>query len=261
MQRLCAALIVNYCSLCLAQSPALYFSHAAQSKSADGSLIITASSPRPMEQAASVLRREFGWTVDYEDPQYGNDRIRSGQDSRLQLVGGKFKVRIVPPANGSPDAEQHTLQQFVNAFNAQKQDKFKILRTSDQRFDIVPDVPGEQPVLDTPVAIDSRNKTIGETIDWILARVSEARGVQVVRVGIIDNGLENTRITLTHKTAVPARQLLNEALGHLSYQRFWILTYEPNDQSFYIGIQPTVKTVHAADGKTFVMPVVNLHSR
>jgi len=234
-----------------------YKLHATIGNTQDGKLSIEASSPRPLEQAITALRRQFGWTVDYEDPIYEYSQIKLGYQLKPRLLGGQFKANISMPVNNSPDVKSSTLSELIQQFNQQSETKFHLLQESATRFDIVPDIAGQKPILDTTIKIDDSARTIGDTVNIILSEISKQKGIPIIRGGLIDNDLENTRISLKHTAAVPARQLLNEALNKARTQKVWVLAFEPADNCFYLGIETSVKAEKLPSGQMIVHPILN----
>jgi hypothetical protein len=56
-------------------------------------------------------------------------------------------------------------------------------------------------------------------------------------------------------TAVPARNLLEEALDHTMFRRYWILGWEPSTSTYAINIQAVVRLVRTPGGETREIPV------
>jgi hypothetical protein len=56
--------------------------------------------------------------------------------------------------------------ELIRQFNQQSQVKFRLLRESATRFDIIPDIAGQQPILDTSVKVDDKAEKLpsGQTV-------------------------------------------------------------------------------------------------
>jgi len=209
---------------------------------------ISASSPRPLLQATTALRRTQGWTIDYEDPEYGDSATKVDQESRRSLVGGKFTSTLQEQGV----AEKIVIESLVQQFNQQSKFKYKAVQNTGTRVDIVPETPDSTALLDTPVRIDNSPRSIGAAVDAILQEVSRATGASIVRGGMIDNDLLNSKFTYGGNEVIPARQLLAQALDSAPIQKIWILTYEPEDKTYYIGIESAVKAHTSSTGDVLV---------
>ena len=85
--------------------------------------IINADGPRPLLRALEALQEKYGWTVDYEDPQYPaesnpptNPRWRHPNAGTFR--GGGFSVEF--NTGSTPDSrpdENSVLTTVVNAYN------------------------------------------------------------------------------------------------------------------------------------------------
>ena len=67
-----------------------YAFEATSTENPDGTLSITADSPRPLWQALNVLYSKYGIEVDYEDPHYSDDQLCGLSGVGRRLKGGKF---------------------------------------------------------------------------------------------------------------------------------------------------------------------------
>jgi hypothetical protein len=257
MRQVLLSILSSICALSIwAQSAdnTHYLDHATIERTSNNSISIVANSPRPLQQATTALRRYYGWTIDYEEPQYDQSQTRIVGNTQ-RLIGGKFQALIPEVEDNSPDSEKSALEAFLQEFNQKSTNKFNLVQNLDTRYDIVPDVTGDSAILDTPIKIDPSEHSISEEISSILTEVSRIRGVQIIRGGLIDNELDSLRVSISHKNPMPARQLLAEALDHASSRKLWILTYEPNDRTFYIGIETAVKASKAPSGEVQFTPI------
>lgn len=230
---------------------------ASVSRTSDGTVSVTANNIRPLWQTLASVRRQYGWTVDYEDPLYpsGSDQITSDAVHGLYLKGGKFVSHFSEPKNSSSAEENRVLQAIVDQYNAQFSIKYRVLKVSDYRFDVAP----AQSLLDRPVKMDSDTRSLRAEVDQIMVSLANATGVRAEQGGLIDNVMEQTQVALRHTGAVPARQLLNEVLDHAPVQKVWVFTFNPNGGSCAIGIQTTQRWIPDANGKISVKTLSNPH--
>lgn len=226
------------------------------SNAADGTLVVTARSLRPVWQTLESVRRRYGWIVDYEDPIYPSQQITTHMDGRAILVGGVFEAHIHEPIDNSPAEQQRVLKEVVDQYNAQSSVKFSLRKVSNTRFDIAP---ATGSLLDKPVQIDDRTRSLREEVDEVLSSLTRTTGTTANQGGLIDNAMEQNEVSLKHTKLVPARQLLNEILDHAPVQKVWVFTYEPNGGSVGLGIQTAEKAVTDANGKNFTKLLPNPH--
>jgi hypothetical protein len=201
----------------------------------DGVLVITAKSIRPLWQALETIRRRYGWTVDYEEAVHPPAPITHLADGMAILAGGTFVFRIREPKDDSLQEEHRVLHELVEQFNESSPIAFKVRRISKMRFDIGP---ASDAFLDTPVKMDEKARSVHEAIDELLPELSWRTGIRSEQGGVIAGGPEPNNVKLKHAEAIPARLLLDEILSHAPLRMIWLMTYEPNDGSTGIGIQP-----------------------
>ena len=94
-----------------------YMLHATIAHKKNGSIVITANSPRPLSQALTALNREYGWVVDYEEGRYNSRQMVRYDDKHHQLIGGAFQAELPEPRTGTEVEETSILQQLVNQYN------------------------------------------------------------------------------------------------------------------------------------------------
>jgi hypothetical protein len=231
--------------------------HASVSRTNDGTVTVTANSTRPLWQALDSVRRQYGWTVDYEDPLYPSDSAGITSDSvhGRYLKGGSFVPHFHEPNSNSASEEQRVLQEIVNQYNSQYSGKYRVLKISDFRFDVAP----AQSILDQPVKIDSEARSLRAEVDEIVASLTRATGIKVEQAGLIDNVMEQSQVSLKHTNAVPVRQLLNEVLNHAPVQKVWLFTFNPDGGTGAVGIQTTQLWTTNENGKIAVKTLSNPH--
>lgn len=201
----------------------------------DGVLVITAKSIRPLWQALEAIRRRYGWIVDYEDAVHPPAPITHLANGMTILAGGIFVFRIREPKDDSLQEEHRVLRELVEQFNESSPIAFKVRKTSKMRFDIGP---ASDAFLDTPVKMDEKARSVYEAVDELLAELSWRTGIRCERGGLVPGFSGPNNVKLKHADAIPARLLLDEILSHAPLRMIWLMTYEPNDGSTGIGIQP-----------------------
>ncbi len=206
---------------------------------------ITANSPRPLLQALDALRHKYGWAVNYEDPAYTSnvDIVESHDDPSHSLLpaGGIFHVEF--PVR-SP-LEEQTLHLIVDAYNqSPNPGRFEVRRTSEGRFDVVGtsarnranEISPRQPLLDTPVTLPARQRTIADTIN-LLCHVLAVQNHASVSVGILPKALVTfTQVKIGGGGKVPARELLIQSLQAPGRNLYWSLFFDPASKGYVLNI-------------------------
>lgn len=245
-----------------AQSPGTLNSrlmlHATVVPSEDGSVTVTANSPRPLLQALTAIRRHYGWIIDYEESRYPTTEIVTGPNRRLRLSRGSFMVRLAGPGSvGNTKDEATFLLSLINQSSRSIKRRFMLTATASSRFTVVTADNQKQLMLDTPIHLPRATRSISETVDTILNLVTLARGTPIIRGGFVDNGLLQQDVTVGGGESVPARDLLTQALDRSSIAKVWLVTFSPSEDAYYIGIQSAVREITTASGEVKIVPVRN----
>jgi hypothetical protein len=206
-----------------------------------GKLTIQLNNSRPVEQALAGLRREYGLTLDYEEGESNDPARINSTGNRRRWVGGSYTIKVNEPASsGFADCKKF-IAGLLSQFASIGSQHFTEIIGENDRITVSPSNASER-ILDMPITLQSTDRTIDQTIEAILAAVSQKIGRPFFRGGIIDNGTASGHVTVGSTTPIAARILLAQALDSLPYRRFWIQTWEPSDGNYYIGIQGVVKT-------------------
>jgi hypothetical protein len=116
-----------------------------------GSANIVANDPRPLAQAVSALRKEYGWLIDYEDPPYVSDSelvdvtdpqwraSHPGAPGYRIAAGGLFQCEYVEGSDILTLAGQESvLRQIVSAYNRSGNPGKFIVRVEEEgRYSVV----------------------------------------------------------------------------------------------------------------------------
>lgn len=206
-------------------------------KNIDGKVVVTTNSIRPLWLVVEKVSRQYGWVVDYEDPIYPPEQITRDSSGDPVLVLTRFTSTFSAPKDSSTNEKQRVLESIVNQFNAQSPLKFSVRKLSDTRFDIAPET---KSLLDIPVQIDDRTRSLSAEVDAVMEALTRATGYDAGRGGLIDNVMENETISIKHSQPVPARQLLYEIVDHSPVEKVWGLTCDPDGYHVNIGFQSAV---------------------
>ena len=217
-------------------------------------LTIQLNNSRPVEQALAGLRREYGLTLDYEEGESDDPARVNNTGNRRRWVGRSYTIKVNEPASSSFADSKRFIAGVLSQFGAIGSQHFTEIIGANDRITVSPSKPSER-ILDTPITLQSTDRTIDQTIEAILAAVSQKIGKPFFRGGIIDNGTASGHVTLGNTIPIAARILLAQALDSLPYRRFWIQTWEPSDGNYYIGIQEVVKTEVTVSGAVREIPI------
>jgi hypothetical protein len=205
---------------------------------------ITANSPRPLLQALDALRHKYGWVVNYEDPAYtSNLEIVESQEDPSHLLlpaGGSFHVEFPVAA----PLEDQTLRLIVDAYNqSSNPGRFEVRRTIEGGFHVVGTSARNKanimsplpPLLDTPVTIAARQRTIADTIN-LLCRVLAVQKHTSVSVGLLPRALMAYTTVKIGGAKVPARELLIQSLAATRRNVYWCLFFDPTSKGYVLNL-------------------------
>ena len=213
----------------------------------DGTIHVVVNSPRPLAQTLEALYQKYRWAIDYEDPQFLSklDLTESpipGPSPSKQIVpsGQQFKFEF---ASSNVD-EGKILQAVIDAYNASEnpgrfelrkgeEDTYFVVGT--QAHDLKGAISPQRPLLDSPVTIVKRQRTVADALSLICQKVGEHDHIKVM-VGILPRNLvERTQVEVGG-TRVPARTLLLQALAALHRRVYWRLLFDPSTKGYVFDV-------------------------
>jgi len=206
----------------------------------NGKLTVQVNSPRPVEQALAEIRREYGLTLDYEEGETDDPARVTGLVKHRKWIGGSYTIEVKEPASSSFADSKKFIANILSQFRSHSPQKFTAIIGANDRITVSPSNPSER-ILDTPIVLQAKDRTIDETIEAILAAVSQKVVKPFLRGGIVDNGTASGHVTLGSTKPVAARIFLAQALDSLPYRRFWLQGWDPRDDTYAILIQGVVK--------------------
>jgi hypothetical protein len=221
---------------------------------ANGPITISGNGPRPLQQALGALRLKYNGAVSYEEPQYLSPKAMI-EDPHIKgtfIPASKpFSVEIAPVQSATDSAgAEKSLQLIVDAYNRSgNPGQFEIRNTEgkvipvvgvasiDDKGSFVP----QKPLLDSPVTIPARERTISDTVDLLCQKLSDGTHVPI-SVGISPRSLvDHTNVNLGGDKT-PARSILAQALAASTAPLYWQLVYDPNSKGYVLNIH----SVHIA---------------
>jgi hypothetical protein len=218
------------------------------------SVYLSANAPRPLEQALDALQQEYGWQVDYEDPQYlsaldvvevpePDSRASPPEGRTREPNGGAFDVDFAIGPNTTPN-EEKTLGVIIDSYNRSKNPgRFELRTAAEQSLDIVGVSAHDQHgrlsrqavLLDLPITVPVRQRSGSDTIALICKTLAE-RSHMDVNLGIYPRHLlDYTQVTVGG-TKSPARTLLSSTLASTGRKLYWRLLFDPDSKTYFLNL-------------------------
>jgi hypothetical protein len=205
-------------------------------------------------QAIDALQSKYGWTVDYEDPQYlsapgiilprpSPPNRRHANSNGTSENGFSVQIKIAPASNLPPDAAS-VLSTVVTAYNQSNGDgEFKLLKEGAERFSVVGigardsegQIQNQQPILDLPISLAKEERNEGETIAMICRALSAQSKIRV-STDTAANAWETAKLTIGG-TNMPARNMLVQALVSSGGQTYSRLIYDESSKRYELRIE------------------------
>lgn len=268
---------VNVCTLIcfvvfsiavLAQERQQQFTDRAQVLHQQSLATVVANDPRPLDQAITAIRKEYGWAVSFEDPPYKScfDLVESAQllaESGVHHripAGGAFQSTYPEGAGlwSSASEEEQVLDKVVSDYNASgNPGKFVDRKQANGTYTIIGDqveddngtgVPVRS-VLDTPITIPTETRSAGATINLIMETLTSRGGTKVLFATGPLNALVHAHVTVGG-TNVSARSLLLQTIdGVEAGKLMWDLLYDADGQTFYPNLTPARRANYDTFGR------------
>lgn len=238
---------------------------------------VKASGARPLLQAVTEIRREYGWVVDYEDPPY-ESRYDVGTVPWPAHPGAGWKV----PADGSFSStypeNPHLWSSMLNAGNVLRAvvsdynksagpGTFRVIKQSDGSYAVVGvttrddsgKVVGAPPLLDLPISIPPASRTVADTLRLIVAVLSGKTGTPIVMGTMPSNLIHQLRVHVGG-AGVPARSLLLKTVAETRRKLVWTLLYDPQFQRYVLNMAIATRRVYRMFGEHAVVPLDAPHT-
>jgi hypothetical protein len=224
-------------------SPAGSYSRPAEITESEGSVHVAVSSPRPLAQALDSLQQKYKWVVDYEDPKFlAKLDLAEAQGPVKQMLPAGHQLKFDFPASGIEEGK--VLQSLVDAYNASdnpgrfelqkgEADQFYVVGT--QARNLKGQLSPQDPLLDAPVTLVKRKRTIEETVKLICLRAGERQHIHVT-IGILPRKFTQYTPVQLGGTQIPARMLLLQALAASNRRLYWRLLFDPNTKGYVFDV-------------------------
>jgi hypothetical protein len=232
---------------------------------------------RPLHETVLALGEEYGWQVDYEDPQYdpGSEIVdaddpatRALHPDRPRIMfpnGGAFDVNYSEPTGSNRElSELHVLQSVVAAYNqTANPGRFFLENEPGGRIAVVgaskslgvtPETQNDA-FLSTRMSLPIAQRSLGATIQAILDTVTETTNIHAsIGSGPTPRVMETTMVTVGG-TDVTARDLLRQSLDQSGRTWLWSMLFEPTYGTYFLNVLPVVAAVVDAKGARHLVSV------
>lgn len=236
-----------------------------------------ANFPRPLLQALTAVRSEYGWAVNYEDPPYASsyDLIDAtdpvwranhpNEQGFIGIAGGSFQSTFEenPATVESRSGEEEILNKIVSDYNSGgNPGKFLVRNEGNGYYSVLGrsirnDTGQDEPVssiLDTVIWVPTANRNADETIDIIFQAISRATGVQFMNGFFANNLLLHSWVTIGGNQ-VTARTLLLRTMTAMQRPAIWTLEYDPNAKEYMFDVSLAVRTITDSLGRRVNAPI------
>jgi hypothetical protein len=244
-------------SSCLGQAAgarASYSKRATISRAGAG-IHLAANDPRPLAQALDALQQEYGWRINYEDPQFvsaldttdiPDPQSRTpGSPERIKIPGGHaFSADFATNKTGDPiPDEDKTVHLVVDLYNrSASPGQFEVRKGAD-RLEVVGiaardehgNIARQRVPLDQLITLAVQKRSAFDTVDLICHAIAERSDVKIA-VGVFPLGLMNHTNVTVGGVNLPARMLLQRTLTATGQQLVWRLLFDPDSKSYFLNL-------------------------
>jgi len=269
--------LILLCKLGSAQSTTRpKFFDRARIEHGEAGVTVTANESLPLFQAIDAVRLEYGWQVNWESaPCYSHFdvvddtapkwRASHPNEKGVTRPAGGLYIGTFPEPKEISDlgAERVTLNRLVDQYNATgNPGKYSLREGPGGQLSVVGtrvrDETGSlqdvRPLLDTPLTIRREPRSVYAAIKSILAALESATGKSVLFAAASSSLFRTTQATIGGK-AVPARELLMQALASTERPIQYDLSFDPDVPTYILGVSPAMREEDdGAGGRKLVAP-------
>jgi hypothetical protein len=181
---------------------------------------------------------------------------------RFSWFGRTFVHSDRVGSNADLPAEERVFNEVIVDYNKSgNPGRFMLTKDAPGRYSVVgisaKDKDGNEnvvtPILDTPVAISTRERTVADAVQSILKAVSDKSGQKIELGSGPVNMLFQSTIRLSSNEK-PARALLAEAASATRFPLVWRLLYDADAHCYFLNLEPTEQVQIDAEGRTSLQP-------
>jgi hypothetical protein len=204
-----------------------------------GNLELQARGTRPLVQAITAVRRHFGWVIDYEESAFDDSDYLDSPDGGKDLMIRSLTVAFREPVNDSHEEVRRAIESAVMSSRYGSRN-VRIDEPSRDRFSIA-SYSGSRPlVLDAMITMPPASRSLDDAIAFICSAAARSLGKSCVEGGIVDKELLFTNTKIGSTSPIRARELLAQVLDSALHRKVWLLTFEPSEDQYVIGIETAV---------------------
>lgn len=208
--------------------------------------------PRPVAKAMSLLSRQLGVVISYEDPPWVNqneilDITKKPLGDRRLLIprGGTIQVPNESVVVASRQDPMAVIDSVLGREQTRGGTKRFRVQQSGTMFQVIPerfiDASGlwqdALPILDTTVTISHRDVSLMDFVQLLCAEISVVRSETVKPGSTLIAVALRTKVPAQERTA-PARRLLEDAISAAGVPLTWLLFYAPDTKDYALNVVP-----------------------
>jgi len=219
--------------------------------------VVKVNNPRPLYSAVDVIREQYGWLVDYEDPPYTDPhdlrdvtapawRAAHPNSSVMTIGGGAFQSTFDDPNINVPGGDPYrTVATVVQAYDAsQNPGRFVVRRESANRVSVIGTTFADlasgpssfKPVLDYDIEVPSDGVTGRVLLDVMCSQLSKKSGLSVTLGTIPSNMMNQVIVNKQRASTMQARNALIMLSEQSPLSIVWVLLWEPNDKFYALNV-------------------------
>jgi hypothetical protein len=179
---------------------------------------------RPLVTAIRTLESKYGWQINYEDPPYNDpkdlvDRTHPnyrGSHRAIDPRSGRVEIRyFVSPATGKPESSANLLEMLVDDHATRgNPGRFQVKLIAG--LDSV--IPVQGSILDTPITLEDKQRTFGETLKEVLQTLSRVTNTRVSGPAMTRPTFQRFNFSATNE---PAREVLIRLFKTRDDRQYW----------------------------------------
>ena len=206
--------------------------------------VLTVEDPRPVEAAINSLEAKYGWQINYEDPPYNDpkdlvDRTHPtyrGSHRAIDPKGGRVEIRyFVSVATGKPESSTKLLEMIVDD-HATRGNAGRFQVKTIAGLDSV--IPTQGSILDTPITLEDKQRTFGETLREILQSLTSVTGTRFLATTMSQPTFQRFSFSAEKE---PATNVLLRLLSTRDDRQYrWHLLYAPR-WGYFLNLRSQLK--------------------